>query len=205
MIMNINKTPAKRLILCLSFGVLPLLNADNSSLQASQPHAQKGQKKIYQKGWIDFNKNGKKDIYEDPSQPIDKRIDDLLRQMTVEEKTCQLGTIYGYGAVLKDTLPTAEWKTRIWKDGIGNIDEHLNGEWKRTSLDFPYSRHAEAMNKVQAFFVEETRLGIPADLTNEGIRGLKHEKSTFFPAQIGQGCTWDKDLDRKSTRLNSSH
>lgn len=201
MIMNINKTPAKRLILCLSFGVLHLLNADNSSLQASQPHAQKSQKKIYQKGWIDFNKNGKKDIYEDPSQPIDKRIDDLLRQMTVEEKTCQLGTIYGYGAVLKDTLPTAEWKNRIWKDGIGNIDEHLNGEWKRTSLDFPYSRHAEAMNKVQAFFVEETRLGIPADLTNEGIRGLKHEKSTFFPAQIGQGCTWDKDLIREIGRI----
>lgn len=100
--------------------------------------------------------------------------------MTIEEKTCQLGTIYGYGAVLKDTLPTDEWKTRIWKDGIGNIDEHLNGEWKRTSLDFPYSNHAEAMNKVQAFFVEETRLGIPADLTNEGIRGLKHENPPSF-------------------------
>ena len=62
-----------------------------------------------------------------------------------------------------------------------NIDEHLNGEWKRTSLDFPYSNHAEAMNKVQAFFVEETRLGIPADLTNEGIRGLKHEKVHLLP------------------------
>lgn len=192
--MNRNNTLTRQLLFCLSFGLLPLLNANTSSLQASKPDAPKNQKKIYQKGWIDFNKNGKKDIYEDPSQPIDKRVEDLLKQMTVEEKTCQLGTIYGYGAVLKDTLPTDEWKTRIWKDGIGNIDEHLNGEWKRTSLDFPYSNHAEAMNKVQAFFVEETRLGIPADLTNEGIRGLKHEKSTFFPAQIGQGCTWDKEL-----------
>ena len=192
--MNRNNTLTRQLLFCLSFGLLPLLNANTSSLQASMPDAPKNQKKIYQKGWIDFNKNGKKDIYEDPSKPIDKRVEDLLKQMTVEEKTCQLGTIYGYGAVLKDTLPTDEWKTRIWKDGIGNIDEHLNGEWKRTSLDFPYSNHAEAMNKVQAFFVEETRLGIPADLTNEGIRGLKHEKSTFFPAQIGQGCTWDKEL-----------
>lgn len=49
----------------------------------------------------------------------------------------------------------------MWKDGLGNIDEHLNGEWKRSSLDFPYCRHAEALNRVQAFFVEETRLGIP--------------------------------------------
>ena len=199
--MNINNTPAKRLILCLSFSILPMLNAGNSSLQASMPHPAKNQKKIYHKGWIDLNKNGQKDIYEDTSQPIDKRVEDLLRQMTIEEKTCQLGTIYGYGAVLKDTLPTGEWKTRIWKDGIGNIDEHLNGEWKRTSLDFPYSNHAEAMNKVQAFFVEETRLGIPADLTNEGIRGVKQEKSTFFPAQIGQGCTWDKELIREIGRI----
>lgn len=146
------------------------------------------------KGWIDFNKNGVKDIYEDPSQPIEKRVEDLLSRMTMEEKTCQLGTIYGYGAVLKDTLPTKEWEMRVWKDGIGNIDEHLNGEWKKTSLEYPYSNHTKAMNEVQSFFVEKTRLGIPADMTNEGIRGLKHKKSTFFPAQIGLGATWNRKL-----------
>lgn len=152
---------------------------------------------IYHDGWIDFNKNGEKDIYEDPKQPIEKRIDNLLQQMTFEEKTCQLATLYGYGAVSPDSLPTPAWKTSIWKDGIGNVDEQLNGEWKRTSWEYPYSNHPVAMNKVQAFFVEETRLGIPADMTNEGIRGLKHEKSTFFPAQIGQGSTWDKELVRR--------
>lgn len=152
--------------------------------------------KIYHRDWIDLNKNGRRDIYEDVNQPLEKRIEDLLGQMSLEEKTCQLGTLYGYGAVVRDSLPTAAWKQRIWKDGIGNIDEHLNGEWKRSALDFPYSVHAEALNRVQAFFVEETRLGIPVDFTNEGIRGLKHEKSTFFPAQIGLGCTWDKQLVR---------
>ena len=45
--MNINNTPAKRLILCLSFSILPMLNAGNSSLQASMPHPAKNQKKIY--------------------------------------------------------------------------------------------------------------------------------------------------------------
>lgn len=53
------------------------------------------QKNIYHKGWIDFNKNGKMDVFEDASQPIEKRIADLLSQMTVEEKTCQLATLYG--------------------------------------------------------------------------------------------------------------
>src|SRR6476660_4580183 len=85
------------------------------------------QKNIYKKGWIDFNKNGKKDIYEDPAQPVDKRVADLLRQMNVNEKTCQLATLYGYGAVLKDRLPEPYWKDSIWKDGIANIDEQLTG------------------------------------------------------------------------------
>lgn len=61
---------------------------------------------IYHNGWIDFNKNGQKDIYEDPAQSVDARVEDLLRQMTVEEKTCQLVTLYGCGRVLKDPHPT---------------------------------------------------------------------------------------------------
>lgn len=40
---------------------------------------------MYRKNWIDFNKNGKKDVFEDPSQDIEKRVADLLSQMSVEE------------------------------------------------------------------------------------------------------------------------
>ncbi len=75
-------------------------------------------KSIYRKGWIDFNKNGKKDVYEDPTVPIDARVEDLLSQMNVEEKTCQMVTLYGYKRVLKDDLPTSDWKKQLWKDGI---------------------------------------------------------------------------------------
>lgn len=78
---------------------------------------------IYHKDWIDFNKNGKMDIYEDTKQPIEKRVQDLLSQMSVDEKTCQLATLYGYKRVLNDSLPTDNWKNKIWKDGIANIDE----------------------------------------------------------------------------------
>jgi hypothetical protein len=63
------------------------------------------QKNIYHKGWVDFNKNGKMDVFEDPSQTIDKRVADLLSQMTVDEKTCQMATLYGYKRVLKDEMP----------------------------------------------------------------------------------------------------
>jgi beta-glucosidase len=84
------------------------------------------QTSIYHNGWTDFNKNNKKEIFEDAKQPVEKRIENLLSLMTVDEKTVQLATLYGYMRVVKDSLPTAAWKTKIWKDGIANIDEHLN-------------------------------------------------------------------------------
>lgn len=150
---------------------------------------------IYRKGWIDFNKNGKMDIYEDPSAPIEERVKDLLSQMNMDEKTCQMATLYGSGRVLADALPTEKWKSEIWKDGIGNIDEEHNGLGKFGSeYAFPYAKHVKAIHDIQRWFVEETRLGIPVDFTNEGIRGVCHEKATFFPAQCGQGSTWNKEL-----------
>ena len=155
---------------------------------------------MYKKGWIDFNKNGVKDTYEDPTAPIDARIEDLLSQMTLEEKTCQMVTLYGYKRVLKDDLPTSEWKNQLWKDGIGAIDEHLNGfqQWGLPPSDneyvWPASKHAWALNEVQRFFIEETRLGIPTDFTNEGIRGVESYKATNFPTQLGLGHTWNRQL-----------
>jgi beta-glucosidase len=157
---------------------------------------------IYHSKWIDFNKNGKMDVFEDPSQPIESRINDLLSQMTLDEKTCQLATLYGYGRVLKDELPTDKWNNKIWKDGIANIDEHLNSTTFRastfTKYSFPYSRHASAINVVQKWFVENTRLGIPVDFTNEGIHGLASEKATGLPAPIAIGSTWDKNIVNKA-------
>ena len=70
---------------------------------------------IYHYGWTDFNKNGKKDVYEDSKAEINKRIENLLAQMTLEEKTCQTATLYGYNRVLKDELPQPDWKNKIWK------------------------------------------------------------------------------------------
>jgi len=163
------------------------------------------QKTIYQKGWIDFNKNGKKDIFEDTTQSVDKRVEDLLSQMTLEEKTCQMATLYGYGRVLKDELPTAAWKTAIWQDGIANIDEHLNSlpfnPHATSEHSFPFSKHARAINTVQKWFVEETRLGIPVDFTNEGIHGLTHDRATSLPAPISIGATWNKQMVRQAGEI----
>lgn len=135
------------------------------------------------------------DLYENPKAPLEDRVQDLLSQMTLEEKTCQMATLYGSGRVLKDALPQDNWKTEVWKDGIGNIDEEHNGLGAfKSEYSFPYAKHVDAKHTIQRWFVEKTRLGIPVDFTNEGIRGLCHDRATYFPAQCGQGATWNKKL-----------
>jgi beta-glucosidase len=159
---------------------------------------------LYHAGWIDLNKNGKMDVYENSKAGINRRVENLLAQMTLEEKTCQTATLYGYNRVLKDELPTANWKNQIWKDGIANIDEHLNG-WGATGSKSIYAtdmrKHVWAMNETQRFFIEETRLGIPADFTNEGLRGLAAPIATSFPSELGMGSTWDRELVRAMGRI----
>jgi beta-glucosidase len=180
-----------------------LLNTLNIGLPIQQ--ASNTKKDIYHSGWIDLNKNGRMDVYENPKADINKRIDDLLSQMTLEEKTCQTATLYGYARVLKDELPTPEWKNRIWKDGIANIDEHLNGWGQGASSIYAtdIKKHVWAMNEVQRFFIEETRLGIPVDFTNEGLRGVAFTTATSFPSELSQGHTWDRELVREIGRITA--
>jgi beta-glucosidase len=192
-------------LVCLSLTVL--------HLQAAPPAAgifirETSPASIYRDGWIDLDKNDVKDPYEDPALDVETRITDLLARMTLEEKTAQMVTLYGFPRVLKDELPTETWKTAFWRDGIGNIDEHMNGNTgvdghplTLPKYDLPYSLHARALNEVQRFFIEQTRLGVPADFTNEGIRGLLHTKATSFPAQLGVASAWDAALVREIGRI----
>jgi beta-glucosidase len=113
------------LLLCaVAVGILP---AHGES--ATNPQTQ-SRKEIYHDGWIDLNKNGRMDLYENPKAPIDQRVNDLLSQMNVDEKTCQTATLYGVGrgrtgqkAPMEDELPTPEWKpTNFGKDSIASIE-----------------------------------------------------------------------------------
>lgn len=197
--MKTRRFPLSIILLSLSCGYLAWAQKPNKYSPKLEVY-NLPKNKIYHKGWIDFNKNGKKEVFEDPAASIDDRINDLLRQMTMEEKTNQMVTLYGYKRVLEDDLPNPGWKQKIWKDGIGAIDEHLNGfqQWGMPPSDnewvWPASKHAWAINEVQRFFVEETRLGIPVDFTNEGIRGIESYKATNFPTQLGLGTTWNRQL-----------
>ncbi|MCU1266946.1 MAG: glycosyl hydrolase [Acidobacteria bacterium] len=186
---------------CTVLLLISILNASGSKGSAQSSAA--AHKDIYHRGWDDLNKNGKMDVYEDAKADINRRVENLLSQMTLDEKTCQTATLYGYNRVLKDELPTAAWKKEIWKDGIANIDEHLNG-WAAGSESIyatDIRKHVWAMNEVQRFFIEDTRLGIPVDFTNEGLRGLAASIATSFPSELGMGHTWDPGLVREMGRV----
>lgn len=179
-----------------------LLAGFSVSLPAQEKN---GAKNIYRQGWIDLNKNGRLDIYENPRAAVERRVEDLLSQMNLNEKTCQTATLYGYKRVLQDELPTPDWKNQIWKDGIANIDEHLNG-WAAGSKSIyanDIKKHVWAMNETQRFFIEETRLGIPVDFTEEGLRGVAFPIATSFPSELGMGHTWDPALVREMGRITA--
>jgi len=198
------------IILLLTFGVkLFDVTAQNNAAQETSSR----KKDLYHSGWIDLNKNGRMDVYENSRAPIERRIDDLIARMNVDEKTCQTATLYGVGRgrtggelPLKDELPTPDWKKQVWKDGIANIDEHLNGVGPNGQSIYAtdIKKHVWAMNEVQRFFVEETRLGIPVDFTNEGLRGLAFTTATSFPSELGQGHTWDKALIGEIGRITAA-
>jgi len=182
----------RKLCLLLITVVCSLASLANTNLVAQE----KTDSDIYHDSWIDRNKNGKQDPYENPELPVEERVADLIGQMNIDEKTAQMGTIYGYKRILKDPRPTEKWKTRVWKDGIGNIDEHCNGV-RGFHDNVELATHCDILNEIQRWFIEETRLGVPVDFTNEGIRGVCHSDACNFPTQLGVGATWDKGLVRR--------
>ena len=107
-----------------------------------------------------------------------------------------MATLYGSGRVLKDAWPTAGWSAEIWKDGIGNIDEQANGLGKFGSeISYPYANSVKNRHTIQRWFMEQTRLGIPVDFTNEGIRGLCHDRAYHVSRSMRARCHVEQKTD----------
>jgi hypothetical protein len=157
---------------------------------------------IYHSGWIDFNKNGRKDVYEDSSAPIEKRVDNLLSQMRIEEKTCQLATLYGFGRVLRDELPMPEWKNKIWKDGIGNIDEHLNyNPQTKTQYSYPfgyglsYTTFESSNLKISPEKQKRTgNISVSVDIRNTGRRAGDAVVQLYVYDKVSSVTVYEKQL-----------
>ena len=74
----------------------------------------------------DLNKNGKLDVYEDPKQAIDARINDLLKQMTLEEKVAQVRSMWAQSPKIDETLLNDPLRMdSLFKNGMGMLNPDL--------------------------------------------------------------------------------
>lgn len=123
--------------------------------------------------------------YRDGSLSIETRVRDLLSRMTLEDKFWQLFMIPG-------NLDTS---ANDYSLGIFGLQIDAGSSPPASSSAGELARaHAERINAIQRFFVEQTRLGIPIIPFDEAVHGLARDGATMFPAAIGLAATWDLPL-----------
>ncbi len=152
----------------------------------------------------DLNKNGKMDLYEDPSKPIEARIEDLLNQMTVEEKA---GLMFINGARVNDDgsienkpgkgmfafAPNALELVRTKKMNHFNL-------WAIPDV----SMLAQWYNNMQHYMQDSTRLGIPMTIASDprhafssSIFAMSSKTFSQWPEQLGFAAIGDEKLMRQ--------
>ena len=127
------------------------------------------------------------ELYKDSSKPVSERVEDLLSRMTLEEKAAQLCGDLPAG-FMKDGEVSLELLREKFPDGHGRFTQY-----SMAGIVDPV-QIAEISNKLQHYFMEETRLGIPVALQAENLCGYPGAEGTLFPAQINVGCTWEPEL-----------
>lgn len=108
--------------------------------------------------------------------PTEQRIDELLAQMTLDEKVGQLNQLNGSGWVSPDISGA------IKGGAVGSILNEVN---------------LETVNELQRIAVEESRLHIPLIFARDVIHGFR----TMFPIPLGQAATWNPEVVERGARV----
>lgn len=135
-----------------------------------------------------------KAVYLDPAQPTERRVNDLLSRMTLDEKLAQLSAVWVY-ELLEEMTFSDEKARKLIGSGIGQITR-IGG-----ASNLGPVASAELANRIQAFLVENTRLGIPAIVHEECCSGYMAKGATCFPQIIGLASTWEPELAEKMTSV----
>ena len=150
-------------------------------------------------------------LYKDPSQPIERRVEDLLSRMTLGEKVAQMISVWEH----KDRIqtPTGEFSperaSAAFPDGIGQVARPSD----RRGVAAPATtgaagatagqgnrgprETAEYINAAQHWAMEHTRLGIPILFHEEALHGYVARDATSFPQAIALASTWDPALSER--------
>ena len=120
------------------------------------------------------------DLYKDPSAPVEKRVEDLLSRMTLEEKIYQV-TQWTYGKNMNENNVESSMK---------EVSPLIGSLLYRSTSPVYY-------NRIQRKAMDESRLGIPILCGFDVIHGYK----TIFPIPLGQSCSWNPELIRQSCEV----
>ena len=135
--------------------------------------------------------------YRDATRPVDERVTDLLSRMTLDEKVAQLLGVWNRKVQMQ--FPDGRFNPAaagaILGNGIGEISRpsEVGGDTAVRPVRTP-REHAEYVNAIQKWLIENTRLGIPALFHDEALHGLTAPRGTHFPVPIGLASTWDPSL-----------
>jgi beta-glucosidase len=132
----------------------------------------------------------KKSIFLDTKRHIDQRVEDLLKQMTLQEKIAQLGSAW-FSELMADGQLSRTNASRLLANGLGQVTRIAGVS------ALPPTDCARMANAIQHYLVDETRLGIPAIVHEECCSGLMGLGGTTFPQIIGLASTWEPELAEK--------
>lgn len=140
-------------------------------------------------------------IYRNPAAPIRRRVEDLLRRMTLEEKAAQMVCIWQEKSTkLQDKNGDFDFEKARKHfghgHGIGQIARPSDAGSKPTDAGVGKSPRAtaELTNTIQKFFIENSRLGIPVFFHEECLHGHAAIGATSFSQPIGLGGTFNPGL-----------
>ena len=147
-------------------------------------------------------------LYKQANAPIEERIKDLMERMTVEEKVGQLCCPMGWEMYTKtgSKVEASELYKKQMGNGmpIGSYWAVLRADpWTQKTLENGLNPElaAEALNKLQKFAVEETRLGIPVLFAEETPHGHMAIGATVFPTGLSMASTWNPELLRRAGEI----
>lgn len=122
--------------------------------------------------------------YQDKNLPIEERVNDLLKRMTIDEKIAQIRHLHSSNLFNGQELD------------MQKLEESSNGLCWGFVEGFPLTGEncRKNMRLIQQYMVEKTRLGIPIFTVAESLHGSVHEGSVIFPQNIALGSTFSPDL-----------
>ncbi|MCM3784233.1 glycoside hydrolase family 3 C-terminal domain-containing protein [Neobacillus mesonae] len=145
-------------------------------------------------------------LFKDQTRPIHERVEHLLELMTTEEKVGQLVQPFGwqiYENINGNIKLTEEFKELVKKGAVGSLYGVLRADpWTGVTLENGLSAKegAAAVNLIQQYCIEHSRLGIPLLIGEECSHGHMAIDATVFPVPLSVGSTWNVELYREMCR-----